>query len=134
MNRNQAHLKRICCAVFATALFVLPASANDHGGGGAPEPIKLTVNLGQSSEDAHYLQIEIVFEASAETLQAINGHRPKVLHQLILLLSDETRDKLLTLKGKKELAEKIASAVNKAIDADAKNGVHEVLFPSFIIQ
>lgn len=135
MTSLSARLKKACfVSLLAATALALPAHAGDHGGGGAPEPIKLTVNLGQGSEDVRYLQIEIVFEASPEALQSINGHKPKVLHQLILLLSDETREKLLTLKGKKELAEKIASAVNKTIDADAKSGVHEVLFPSFIIQ
>lgn len=136
MTSLSARLKKFCfVALLAASALGLPAYANEHGGGGgAPEPIKLTVNLGQGSEDVRYLQVEIVFEASPETLQSINTHRPRVLHQLILLLSNETREKLLTLKGKKELAEKITSAVNKAIDADGKDGVHEVLFPSFIIQ
>ncbi len=125
--------KTLSAALLGAAILALPAQASDHGGAAAPEPLKLTVNLGKG-DDLRYLQIEIAFEAGAEALQAIAAHRPKVLHQLILLLSGETRENLLTLKGKHALAEKIGDAVNKIIDETPKSGVHEVLFPNFIIQ
>lgn len=114
---------------------VAPVQASDHGAGPAGgEPIKLTINLGNPGTNGRFLVCEIAFEASPEVTQAISHHRPKVIHNLILLLSDETADRLLTLQGKQDLAEKIIGEVNKAIDEKAKTGVHEALFTKFIIQ
>lgn len=114
---------------------VAPAQAGDHGGGTAgAEPIKLTLNLGNPGTNGRFLVCEIALEASPEVTQAVIHHRPKVIHNLILLFSDETAERLLTLQGKHDLADKIIGEVNKAINEKAETGVHEALFTQFIIQ
>ena len=114
--------------------FLTPSYANDHGGGGGGEPIKLTVNLGNPGTDGRFLVCEISLVGSPEVAQAISKFRPRIIHQLLLMLSDEIAANLLTLQGKHDLADKIVEEVNNAIDKSHKTGVHEVLFTSFIIQ
>lgn len=127
-------------SVFALLVFCVAsvplAHANDHGGGGgAPEPMRFTVNIGSVAFGGKYLQIELVFETvHPEAAQAIVTLKPRVQHELILLLTAEEPDHLRTREGKHQLMEKIIEVVNKVIDENEKTGVKEVLFTSFIIQ
>ena len=117
------------------SVFTTTAIANDHGGGSpGGEPIKLMVNLGNPGTDGKFLVFEVSLEAPPEVAQAVAVHRPQVMHNLLLMLSDEKASHLLTLQGKHDLAEKIIAEVNKTIHESGKTGVHEVLFTSFIIQ
>ena len=113
---------------------ILPAQASDHGGGGGPSPMKFTTNLGSAS-GGRYLQIELVLEAASPEVGAeVEAFKPRIQHEIILLLADETDTVLRTLEGKQALAEKILNAVNHVIHSDDKNGVKEVYFTNFIIQ
>lgn len=117
--------------VVAALLSPLAHASSGHGGGGAPQPLVFTVNLGTS----HYLQVEVVLEpATPEVAHELEILRPRIVHAVILLLSDRSDEKLRTLEGKKALMEEILSAANHVIHSDRENGVKEVLFPSFIIQ
>jgi len=126
---RKLQLALICSLFFG--LFSLPVSANDHGGGGAPEPLVFTVNLGTKN----YLQFGLVIEAATpEAAHEIAAYRPKIQHEIILLVSDKVVDHLRTLDGKKELIEEILETVNHLIHETEKTGVKEVLFTKFIIQ
>ena len=118
---------------FVVAALLSPfASANSsHGGGGGPQPLVFTVNLGAS----HYLRVEVVLEpAKPEAAHELEMYRPRVVHEVILLLSGQDEAKMRSLEGKKALMEEILDTVNHVIHSNRKNGVKEVLFPSFIIQ
>jgi len=121
-------------SIFLMAALLSPfawANSGGHGGGGGPQPMVFTVNLGAT----RYLRLEVVLEAAApEAAHEFDMFRPKIQHAIILLLSERSEDKLRTLAGKKELADDIVDAVNHVIHGDPKTGVKEVLFPSFIIQ
>lgn len=113
------------------------ALANDHGGGGAAamETLKFTTNLGNPAVDGNYLQLEVALETgSPEAGAAVGKLRPRIQHQLILLLSSQTAAVLKTLKGKQDLQHDIRDIANKVIDEDDHTGVKEVLFTNFIIQ
>lgn len=123
----------VLAITFAT--FLTPSYANDHGGGGGGgEPIKLMVNLGNPGTEGRFLVCEVSLVGSPEVTQTVAIFRPKVIHNLLLMLSDEKAATLLTLQGKHDLADKIVEEVNKAINKTHESGVHEVLFTSFIIQ
>ena len=130
-------LRNCLSAVFVASVLLLPlAQANDHGGGPAgPEPLRFTVNVSSENPGGKYLQVEMVFETvHPEAAQAIAALKPKVQHEMILLLSSENAERLRTRDGKNRLVEKIIEAVNKVIDETEKTGVKEVLFTNFIIQ
>lgn len=124
-------LSAMLSIVFAVLLIPSVAMANDHGGGGAPEPLVFTFNLGTTA----YLQYGLIFETgSPEAAHELVAYRPKIQHEIILLMSEKTEAKLRTLEGKKELAEEIIDLVNHVIHEDRKAGVKEVLFTRFLIQ
>lgn len=127
---------RILTAFVAPVLVVLallvplPSLAGDHGGG-APEPMVFTVNLGKDN----YLQFGLIFEsATPEADHTLAAYKPKVQHEIILLLSGKEVEKLRTLEGKKELIEEIIELANHVIHEDQETGIKEVLFTRFLIQ
>lgn len=111
-------------------LLPLPSLASD--GGGAPaEPMVFTVNLGKEN----YLQFGLILEpAVPEAAGAIATYKPKIQHEIILLLSGKEVAKLRTLEGKKELIEELVELANHAIHEDEKTGVKDALFTRFLIQ
>jgi flagellar FliL protein len=113
-------------------LLPAPALASDHGGGGgAPEPMVFTVNLGTEN----YLQFGLILEpAVPEAAGAIAAYKPRIQHEIILLLSGKEVAGLRTLAGKKELIEELIELANHAIHEDEKTGIKEALFTQFLIQ
>ena len=113
-------------------LGAVPALANEHGGGGGgPEPLVFLVNLGSSN----YLKMGLILEtATPEAAHELTVYRPRILHEIILLLSEKELAKLRTLDGKKELIEEVIDTVNHVIHEKPKTGVTEALFTEFIIQ
>lgn len=118
-------------------IVAFPAFAAEHGGGGGggAEPIAFVVNVGSSAETLRFLQIAMVFDyASPEVAARIAELKPKVQHQMILMLSSEEISSLQTVKGKQDLQARIAKELNTLIDETAETGVKEVLFTNFILQ
>lgn len=123
-----------CLALALLAGLAQPAFAGDHGGG-APEPMKFTVNVGDPASGGRFLQVEMVFEfATPDVAHHLAEHKPKVQHHIILLLTGEELASLQTVKGKLALMEKIVEEVNHVLHETVKTGVKEVLFTNFIIQ
>lgn len=122
----------ILALVLATqCLLTSQAQANDHGGGPSNEPMVFTVNAGKKQ----YLQFGLILEAaSPEASHLLSGYKPKIQHEIILLLATKEADQLRTLAGKKELMEEIVETVNHVIHESEKTGVKEVLFTRFLIQ
>lgn len=91
-----------------------------------------TVNLAGLTQ---YLQVELALQAgSPEVGATIANLKPKVRHEMILLLSSQEAAQILTPEGKVKLAADIRHAINDAIDMPGKHGVTGVLFVSFIVQ
>lgn len=125
---------KACAILLMTLAAVLSplAKASDHGGGSSgPEPLVFTVNLGAEN----YLQFGLVFEpAKPEAAHLLVEYKPKIQHEIILLLSTKEVAKMRTLEGKKELIEEIVELTNHVIHQDEETGVKEVLFTRFLIQ
>jgi flagellar protein FliL len=120
--------------VVLALLLPLPSLANDHGaegGGAAQQEMVFTVNLGKEN----YLQFGLVLEtASPEVASSIAAYKPRIQHEIILLLSGKEVDKLRTLEGKKKLIGEIVELANHVIHGDEETGVKEALFTKFLIQ
>ena len=124
--------------VFIGALFCLlglsgAAMANEGtASGAADEPLRFVVNLADSSR---MLRTDIVLDTPKPEMGGLlKNIRPRIQHQLILLLSAETPEHLLTLEGKKSLAARIRKVLNELLRESDKTGIREVLFTDFIIQ
>lgn len=121
------------------ALLLFAASAQASGKeskeGGASQYVKLetfTVNLQGLTQ---YLQVDMSLKVTdPKVAESIKGWSPVIRHELILVLSSQNGDELSTLAGKKKMMEQIKSAINKVLKLDAKEGVTDVLFESFVIQ
>ncbi|WP_434516197.1 flagellar basal body-associated protein FliL [Dechloromonas sp. ARDL1] len=108
-----------------------PMAWASDGGGGAPEPMVFTFNLG----DKAYVQFGLVFETGTpEAMHELLLYKPKIQHEIILLMSGKNEGRLRTLEGKKELVEEIIDLSNHIIHEERKTGVKEVLFTKFLIQ
>lgn len=120
--------------IFLMAVLLVPsawANSGGEGGAGAAQAMEFTVNLGPD----HFLKVDLVLEAnSPEAAQKVQVFRPRIQHEIILLLSGCEETKLRTLPGKKELADSIVEAANRVIHGDSRDGVKEALFTTFIIQ
>lgn len=118
-------------AMILALLSPQPLLANDHGGGGAPEPMVFTVNLGTES----YVQFGLIFEGKTpEVEHLLASYKPKIQHEIILLLSGKDAATLRTLAGKKALIAEIIKLGNHAIHEDEESGIKDVLFTKFLIQ
>lgn len=121
------------------ALLFFSASAQASGGeakeGGASAYAKLetfTVNLQGLTQ---YLQVDMSLKlADPKLAESIKNWSPVIRHELILLLSSQSGEELATLAGKKKVAGLIRTAINKILKLNAKEGVTDVLFESFVIQ
>ena len=130
MNVVSKIVKALAASVLLALSLSMPAYASD-GGGAAPEPMVFTVNLGKEN----YLQFGLILETAVpEAAAAIAAHKPKIQHEIILLLSGKDVAKLRTLEGKKELIDELVELANGVIRENEKTGVKEALFTRFLIQ
>lgn len=91
-----------------------------------------TVNLKDLTQ---YLQVNMALKlADPKIAESIKGWSPIIRHELILLLSSQSGEELATITGKQKVMEAIKNAINKVLKLDAKDGVTDVLFESFVIQ
>ncbi len=132
MNASPRMINALVTPLLMLLALLLPLSVQaSDGGGGAPEPTVFTVNLGKEN----YLQFGLIFEtATPEAAHSLASYKPKIQHEIILLLSGKDAAKMRTLDGKKELIEEILELANHIIHEDEKTGIKDVLFTKFLIQ
>lgn len=111
---------------------VFAQSGGGEGGGSYEKLEPFTVNLAGLHQ---VIQVGITLKlASPEASPKVALYRPAIRHAVIVLLSSKTAEELETAEGKKKLITEIKTAVNKAVELSAKDGVSEVLLESIIIQ
>lgn len=120
----------------AILTWFLPASASDKSPElKAPESMEFVVNVGTRFGDTRILRIAIVLEyADDEASRRLSGYRPKLMHQILLVLSQQTSELLLSSKGKLELKQQIVRNINDMFRETEKTGVRDALLTDFLIQ
>lgn len=104
-----------------------------------PEPVfvavePFTVNLHDDRGRILYvgISLKVAGEAVASRMQS---HMPQVRNRILMTLTSQEADALMTQEGKKALAGTIRDAVSEPFDPAAKPlGVSDVLFTNFIVQ
>jgi len=111
------------------------AHANESKESGPSPYAKLeafTVNLQGLTQ---FLQVNMTLKvAKPEVTESIKSWNPVIRHELILLLSSQMGEELATVEGKKKVMANAKTTINKILKLDAKAGVMDVLFESFVIQ
>lgn len=95
-----------------------------------------TVNL-QPEHSEQHLQTNLTLKVEdAAAVDAIKLHMPEVRNRILLLLSNKTAGQLMTVEGKRKLAQELTAEINQQF-AERKAGgqvAESVLFTSFVIQ
>lgn len=94
-----------------------------------------TVNL-QDDEEEHYLQTEIVFEVSGnDVVDPIKAQMPILRSNILLLLSSKSSHEIVSVEGKRKLAQEIIADARKHLPrAEPGKGIENLHFASFVIQ
>ncbi|WP_300341873.1 flagellar basal body-associated FliL family protein [Accumulibacter sp.] len=98
-----------------------------------------TVNLVPETGD-QFLQLILSVEVEdSQTDEQLKQYMPKLRNDVTLLLSSKKASELVTINGKRALAEEIKEQMNGVLDPAGKgkkrdSPIKEVLFTSFIIQ
>ena len=98
-------------------------------------PTPFVVNL--TGDDAvTFLQVHAQLKVStAEHKSLLNKHLPGIMHTIMMVLSDQTRNSISGLEGKQKLRTATVKEVQAFMQKETGNPVIEdVLFTSFIVQ
>lgn len=120
-------------SLLVVVLTVLSLSAQSGGGGGATGlgEMVFTVNVGNNQ----YLNVGIVLEGTTPEASAmLAAWKPRLQHEIIMLMAGRDAAELRSLAGKKALLEELVEVANSVIKETPKTGVHEALFTKFVIQ
>ena len=123
------------------------AADEEHGAEGeaAPAPIYVTlappfvVNFQDAKKRTRYIKAEIsVLAKSAKVEEAVNQHMPAVRNGLVLLLSRQVYEDLLSNEGKEKLRAEALAEVRAVLDTRAGKksgkGVEDLYFSSLVMQ
>lgn len=101
-----------------------------------PMPPAFVTNVGSSGSRLSYVKAELTLRVSSpEAETAVQDHEPRLRHEMVMLLSAESRDTLSTTQGQDKLREQALEAFNGVLKEEETNAeIRDVLFTSFVVQ
>lgn len=106
----------------------------------APPPVffpldPMTVNL-LSDDGQHYLRVGLTLKIADEKMQTrITEHMPELRSRILLDLSNKHPEDLLTVEGKRALANELKTVLGQPTDTGAPPlQIEDVLFTEFVVQ
>ncbi|SDH99508.1 flagellar basal body-associated FliL family protein [Propionivibrio dicarboxylicus] len=100
-----------------------------------PEPMEFLVNIKRDDYRRGILRIAIVLEYADSRLAAhFLRFKPKLMHQILLVLSEQASEVLLSNKGKIELKRQIVKEINQAFRETEPSAVKDALITDFFVQ
>lgn len=136
----------------AAAFFMMGGEKKEDGGKdhksdkpaeqAAPQAIYLAldpafvVNFTGGGRRTRYLQAKIeVMSKKPEAIEALKLHMPAVRNALVLLLSGQSYDSLLSAEGKEQLRIQVLAAIQAIMKEQAGDpGIEAVYFTGFVMQ
>ncbi|MGP4842928.1 flagellar basal body-associated FliL family protein [Marinobacter sp. 1Y8] len=99
-------------------------------------PPAFVTNVGASGSRLSYVKAELTLRVSSpEAETAVRDHEPRLRHEMVMLLSSESRDMLSTTQGQDTLRAKALEAFNGVLADERTNAeIRDVLFTSFVVQ
>lgn len=146
MKGRWQQIRKVLCvlSVLVALLAISPLSHSAGGGGEAPvkeyvsvDPAFVT-NFGGPGK-MRYLRIELALRINdpQTTTPTVLKHLPLVRHTMLMLMSQQVEEDLMTMEGKEILRQATLEEVRKIYAEQAKelkDPIKDVLFSSFIIQ
>ncbi len=98
-------------------------------------PKAFTVNF-ETDRGLQFLQVSLeIMSYDQAAVDAIGVHMPVIKNNIILLLSNQTYDELVSVEGKKEIRKKILNEIQAVLDKyKTESAVEEIYFTSFVMQ
>lgn len=93
-------------------------------------------NIGQSSGRLSYVKAEVTLRvSSADAETAVNNHKPRLRHEMVMMLGSQNREELSKTQGQEALRTEALERFNQVL-ADEQTGaeIQDVLFTSFVVQ
>lgn len=83
-----------------------------------------------------FLQVDTQVKVTDQSvIDAIELHKPAILHSLVMLISHQNIKEMKTVKGKEKLRKEALKVVQKVLKENTgKEGITELYFTGFIIQ
>lgn len=138
-------LRKLCCWFLLNLLIVIPVQAQDEesvqrSAGVSSVYIDLKPPFvanygGVPSGRLKYLKADISLRVESGGEQAVMHHMPAIRHHLLMLLSRQSEDKVISMQGKEQLRQQAMEEVRRVItEEDGDSKVIDLLFNSFIVQ
>ena len=116
--------------------------ANDESAEASTEPPiyhsmdpKFVVSF-RDQKHARFMQFSLeVMARDRDVINGIKEHSPAIRSNLLLLVDNQTSDKMSTREGKEQLLVEITQDINQTLDKiGTKSGVEAAYYNSFVIQ
>lgn len=93
-------------------------------------------NIGQSGGRLSYVKAEVTLRvASAEAETAVNNHKPRLRHEMVMMLGNQNREVLSTPQGQEALRAQALEQFNQVLESEQTGAeIKDVLFTSFVVQ
>lgn len=98
-------------------------------------PQAFTVNF-ETNQGLRFLQVAVeIMTYDQQAIAAVEAHMPVIKNNIILLLSNQTYDDLVSIEGKKAIRERMLNEIQAILDKyEAESTVEEVYFTNFVMQ
>lgn len=141
-------MKKACFSVFLGMLISFPLWAADEPGESSDEasasapssyidlkPPFVANYGGMPAGRLKYLKTDISLRVEAGGESAVMHHMPVIRHHLVMLLSKQGEDSVITMEGKELLRQAALEEVRKVIMIEEEeHKITDLLFNSFIVQ
>jgi flagellar FliL protein len=146
MSSASNQFARVLKWLLLPTILHLSASVFASGGGEETKAVNEYLNITPAfvtnfggAGKMRYLRIEVVLRMNEPQTAApiIDKHMPLVKHAIIMLMSEQVEEDLMTMEGKEILRQATLEEVRKIYAEQAKElkePIKDVLFSSFIIQ
>lgn len=90
----------------------------------------------EGKSKARYMQIGLeVSTTSDKAIQAVKKHMPVIRNEIVLLLSGQKYEEMVTPDGKEQLRAELIETVNNILNQHkVKKGIDNIYFTSFVMQ
>lgn len=98
-------------------------------------PQAFTVNF-ETDQGLRFLQVSVeIMTYDQSAVDALGTHMPVIKNNIILLLSNQTYDDLISVEGKKKIRQNMLAEIQAVMDKyEAESVVEEVYFTNFVMQ